>query len=65
MFSFKGTCKAQHKRICTFSSVGTSPQAVSAANREAALKPLTEQLIASVEEEFLRGESRRVKDLHL
>ena len=33
------------RKTCTFSSVGTSPQAVPAANREAALKPTAEQLL--------------------
>ena len=37
------------RKIRTFRSVGTSPQAVSAANREAALKPTTEQLFATVD----------------
>ena len=45
MFSFQGA----GKETCTFSSVGTSPQAVPAANREAALEPTAEQLLATVD----------------
>ena len=61
MFSFEGAYSQQHIRICTFSSVGTSPQAVSAANRAAALKPPAEQLLATKEARNLSMQSKNIR----